>query len=104
MAYRTVRYYPGYGTPSRLEVMQRYLGLKFSAENSVRLPSSVEILGNGSTIYANVALKPERSLNFNLGCFGETQENNAGAFSYEVNGFIRLAKDYIRASVSEKEG
>ena len=104
MAGRTVRYYPGYGMSSRLEVMQRYLGLKFSAENSVRLPSSVEILGNGSTIYANVALKPERSLNFNLGCFGETQENNAGAFSYEVNGFIRLAKDYIRASVSEKEG
>lgn len=100
----TTNYYPGYGVALRSRVLQEKLGIKLSAENSVRLPSSRELLGNGSTVYANVALKPERSGNFNLGLFGENDFGDGHFIRYEAAAFLRLAKDYIRASVAEKEG
>ena len=46
------------------------LAVKVSYEHSVRLPIARELLGNGTTIYANVALKPEKSNNVNLALFG----------------------------------
>jgi len=79
------------------------IAVKASYEHSVRLPLARELLGNGTTIYANVALKPEKSDNINLGFFG-TLGNNAHTFSYEVNGFLRYVDNYIQPEVSEKEG
>lgn len=100
----TTKYYPGYGLAARFNMIERLFGMKLSVENSVRLPSSREMLGNGSTVYANVALKPERSYNFNLGVFGECLFDGGHSVNYEVGGFMRLARDYIRAAVAEKEG
>ena len=79
------------------------LALKASYEHSVRLPLARELLGNGTTIYANVALEPEKSENFNIGLFG-TLRHNDHTLSYEVNGFLRYVDNYIQPQVSEKEG
>lgn len=79
------------------------LAVRASYEHSVRLPLARELLGNGTTIYANVALEPEKSENFNAGLFG-TLRNDRHTLSYEVNGFIRKVDNYIQPQVSEKEG
>ena len=95
--------YLGYGLGSRYLIFDE-LAVKGSYEHSVRLPISREVLGNGSTIYANVTLKPEISDNFNLGLFGMVDFGGGHTVSYEVNGFIRLVDNYIRATVYENEG
>lgn len=77
---------------------------KLSYEHSVRLPLSQELLGNGATIYPNVALQPERSDNFNLGLYGTIRMAPGHVLYYEGNGFLRLVDDYIQATVSQQEG
>lgn len=81
------------------------VAVKASYEHSVRLPLSRELLGNGTTVYPNLTLSPETSNNYNAGVFG-TWFFGEGMhqLSYEVNGFIRHVQNYIRATVSEREG
>ena len=92
----------GYGVGTRFQVVGSF-ALKASYEHSIRLPLARELLGNGTTIYANVALRPESSNNLNVGFFG-TLKNDDHMLSYEVNGFLRRCEDYIQPQVSEKEG
>lgn len=94
--------YLGYGAGSRYLFFEA-LAVKGSYEHSVRLPVSREVLGNGSTVYPNLALKPEISENFNAGLFGTFDLGGGHAISYEVNGFVRLVDNYIRATVTETE-
>lgn len=95
--------YWGYGIGSRMKFVEP-LALKASYEHSVRLPLARELLGNGSTIYANTALNPEKSDNVNLGVFGTWHPGMGHTVYYEVNGFMRFVDDYIQAVVAEKEG
>ena len=95
--------YWGYGVGSRMKFVEP-LALKASYEHSVRLPLARELLGNGSTIYANTALNPEKSDNVNLGVFGTWHPGRGHTVYYEVNGFMRFVDDYIQAVVTEKEG
>ncbi len=95
--------YWGYGVGTRVSFWEP-LALKASFEHSVRLPLARELLGNGSTIYANTALNPEKSDNVNLGVFGTWHPGAGHVLYYEVNGFIRFVDDYIQAVVAEKEG
>ena len=95
--------YWGYGVGTRF-TMSEPLAIKASYEHSVRLPIARELLGNGSTIYPNIALRPESSENFNLGLFGNITLAPSHRLYYEVNGFIRLVDDYIKATVKEQEG
>jgi outer membrane cobalamin receptor len=97
------RNYLGYGLGSRFDITPS-VAAKASYEHSVRLPISREVLGNGSTLYPNVALKPEISENVNLGFFGSWDLGGGNVISYEVNGFLRLVDNFIQATVSETEG
>ena len=92
----------GYGVGLRFQMAEPF-AVKASYEHSVRLPLARELLGNGTTIYANMALRPENSNNVNLGVFG-TLKNADHTLSYEVNGFLRRSEDYIQPQISEKEG
>ncbi|MGX8708506.1 MAG: TonB-dependent receptor domain-containing protein, partial [Bacteroidales bacterium] len=94
--------YVGYGLGTRFLFLDP-LAVKGSYEHSVRLPISRELLGNGSTVYPNVALKPEISENFNVGLFGTVDLGGGHSIAYEVNGFVRLVDNYIRATVKETE-
>lgn len=98
-----VKSYWGAGVGSRYSVCEP-LSVKGSYEHSVRLPLSRELLGNGTTVYPNLALSPETSNNYNLGIFGTYYFDNVNQLSYEANGFIRHVQNYIRATVSEREG
>ncbi|MCH5327700.1 MAG: TonB-dependent receptor [Coprobacter sp.] len=80
------------------------LSVKASYEHSIRLPLARELLGNGTTIYPNLLLKPENSDNVNLTLFGTVPITSEHLLLYEVGGFLRYVNDFIQASVSEKEG
>lgn len=97
------RDYFGYGIGSRFTIIEP-LTIKASYEHSVRLPLARELLGNGTTVYANVALKPESSNNINLGLFGVIHPASGHTLYYEANGFLRYTDNFIQAAVSEKEG
>ncbi len=99
----TTQDFIGYGAGSRFTIAE-HLSIKASYEHSVRLPLTRELLGNGTTVYANVALKPESSNNINLGVFGSWDFASGHTLYYEANGFLRYADNYIQARVSEKEG
>lgn len=98
-----VKNYWGAGIGSRYSLCEPF-AVKGSYEHSVRLPLSRELLGNGTTVYPNLALSPETSNNYNLGVFGTCYWNDVNQLSYEANGFIRHVQNYIRATVSEREG
>ena len=95
--------YFGGGASTRFTLIEPF-SIKASYERSVRLPLARELLGNGTTVYANVALKPENSHNVNAGFFGTWRPAHRHTLSYEANGFMRYVDNYIQASVSEKEG
>ncbi len=92
----------GGGVGTKIELWPE-LALKASYEHTVRLPLAREMLGNGSTIYANLALKPEKSDNINLGLFG-TFRSGLHTLYYEANGFLRFVDNYIQPHITEKEG
>ncbi len=93
----------GYGLGSRYSLFDA-LALKGSYEHTVRLPLARELLGNGTTIYPNLRLRPEMSHNINIGFFGTVDMGEYGNISYEGNAFYRKIKDYIQAKISEAEG
>lgn len=96
--------YWGAGIGTRYSICEP-AAVKASYEHSVRLPLSRELLGNGTTVYPNLALSPEQSNNYNLGVFGTwIFGEGMHQLSYEANGFIRHVQNYIRATVSEREG
>lgn len=99
----TTKNYFGYGTGLRYMFFEP-LAVKVSYEHSVRLPIARELLGNGTTIYANVALEPEKSNNVNLALFGTWHPAGRHTVYYEANGFLRYVDNYIQTSVIEKEG
>ena len=92
----------GGGVGTKVELMPQ-LAVKASYEHTVRLPLARELLGNGSTVYANLALKPEVSDNLNLGLFG-TFRSGLHTLYYEAGGFLRFVDNYIQAQITEKEG
>jgi outer membrane cobalamin receptor len=98
----TTKNYFGYGVGLRYTIME-LLSLKVSYEHSVRLPLARELLGNGTTIYANVALKPENSNNANVSLFG-TWYQSGHTIYYEAGCFLRNVDNYIQANISENEG
>ena len=95
--------YIGYGVGTRYAFLDAF-ALKASFEHSVRLPMARELLGNGTTVYANVKLSPEESNNVNAGLFGTYRPASGHTLYYEANGFVRYVDNYIQAVVSEKEG
>lgn len=95
--------YWGAGVGTRYTIWEQ-LAVKGSYEHSVRLPLSRELLGNGTTVYANLALNPETSNNYNIGLFGTWMADDDNQLNYEANGFIRHVQNFIRATVSEREG
>ena len=99
----TTRDFFGYGAGLRFTIIEP-LSIKASYEHSVRLPLARELLGNGSTVYANVALQPENSDNINMGFFGTCRPASGHTIYYEANAFLRYTDNYIQAKVSEKDG
>lgn len=89
--------YNGYGIASRYTISPS-IGIKASYEKAYRLQRIDEVFGNGYTVVANPALKPENSNNYNVGAYWK----NAAVdhhFFVESGGYLRNAKDFISAVV-----
>ncbi|WP_108822182.1 TonB-dependent receptor domain-containing protein [Dysgonomonas sp. Marseille-P4361] len=98
----STNYNIGYGIASRYRFNSNF-AIKASYEHAIRLPIARELLGNGTTVYPNLTLKPESSNNVNIGMFGEIDCNNKHHLYYEVGSFMRTVKDYIRYKPSPVE-
>ncbi len=64
--------------------------VRFSAEYAYRLPEQDELFGDAVWIVSNFGIRPERSLNLNLG-----YRLQQPVYTVEVNGFYRRTKDMI---------
>ncbi|MCO5248035.1 MAG: TonB-dependent receptor plug domain-containing protein [Chitinophagales bacterium] len=73
---------------------ENYTGWLFrtSIENSYRLPDQMEIFGDNVLILPNISLKPERSLNLNIG----TRYKKKDLITLEANVYYRNIKDMIK--------
>lgn len=72
------------------------LMLKGSFNSEVRIPTSEELIGNGYSILASPALKPERTSGVNLGMLYRHLKQDGGLVEIELNGFYNQLKDMIR--------
>lgn len=65
--------------------------IRLSGELATRLPEQTEILGNGSYVLSNFNIKPEKSVNGNLGL----RTTPTDKLDIELNSFYRITKDLI---------
>jgi outer membrane receptor protein involved in Fe transport len=94
---QTTKSFTGGGVGLSFVVSNRFL-TKVSAEYACRLPSVYELLGDGITTVANVALKPELSMNYNLGFSTKLIERSLLRLTFNGAGFYRKAENFIRAT------
>ncbi|WP_413511821.1 TonB-dependent receptor [Myroides odoratus] len=79
----------GWAMATKYQVNEK-INLRFSVENARRLPGYSELFGDNLFIASNFDLKPEQSVNFNLGF-----DKQEGRFEYSFNTFYRRTKDII---------
>jgi vitamin B12 transporter len=72
-----------------------WLLAKASWEYATRLPTSMELFGDGVFVTANTELNPERSHNLNFNLHLDAPRTRAGDLQLDVNAFWREAKDEI---------
>lgn len=87
----------GYGIASTYFLKD--LQVKFSVENAYRLPTENELFGDELLEGANLALRPEKSTNYNLGA--TLNKELSKKFTLYVDGsvYYRNTHDFIRRSI-----
>lgn len=86
----------GYGTVAAYFIIPEELQIKASYEHAFRLPSAVELLGDGgSRIIPNPNLKPENSDNINIG-FSYNKSFEKHSFGIDGGFIYRNSKDWIQ--------
>lgn len=85
----------GAGLATSWRISDNFL-VKASLENAVRMPSSIEALGNGITISSNPEIRPEKSFNINVGAIlGRFTAGENHGFKASLNTFYRDTKDKL---------
>ena len=85
----------GYGYAAKYTLNPRHL-LKASVERAYRLPDADEILGDGLFVRSNPELRPEQSLNVNLGWMAsQLSLGREAKLSWEPTLFYRDTRDLI---------
>jgi outer membrane cobalamin receptor len=90
---KTSFHHYGLGDSARLRLSEE-LRVKASYEWAARLPSTLELFGDGVLIAQNLALRPERSHNANLG-LQYAREAKTGTWTGDASAFARLADQLI---------
>lgn len=85
----------GYGSALAYQILPT-LQAKLSYEYAYRLPTPIELLGDGIYVRSNVELKPEKSHNFNIGLTYNQQLTRKHFLGFETNFIYRNAKDFIK--------
>lgn len=86
----------GYGTAASYFLIPEEFQIKASFEHAYRLPSALELLGDGITVTPNPNLQPESSDNFNFG-FSYKKTYAIHSFGIEGNYIFRRANDFIQS-------
>lgn len=93
----TTKSFTGAGVGVSYALSER-LSTKASVEYASRLPSVYELLGDGISTVANVSLKPEVSMNYNLGFSLMILNQGSLTLSLDGAGFYRKAENFIRVT------
>ncbi len=81
-----------------------FLLTKFSIEQATRLPTPTEALGNGILVVNNPTLKPEQSLNINLGMtWGRIVMGENNGLTLITSIFFRDTKNQILYSIAGRD-
>ncbi len=92
---RTSRNYVGFSDAMRYKFTADLM-FKISFNSEVRIPTSEELIGNGYSVLASPALKPERTTGTNLGILYRHLKSDGGLVEIELNGFYNQLEDMIR--------
>ena len=92
---KTSKNYIGFSNAMRYKFTNDLM-LKASFNSEVRIPTSEELIGNGYSILASPALKPERTSGVNLGLLYRHIKTDGGLIEIELNGFYNQLEDMIR--------
>ena len=92
---KTSKNYIGFSNAMRYKFTNDLM-LKASFNSEVRIPTSEELIGNGYSILASPALKPERTSGVNLGLLYRHIKADGGLIEIELNGFYNQLEDMIR--------
>lgn len=92
---KTSKNYIGFSNAMRYKFTNDLM-LKVSFNSEVRIPTSEELIGNGYSILASPALKPERTSGVNLGLLYRHIKADGGLIEVELNGFYNQLEDMIR--------
>ncbi|MDO3694189.1 TonB-dependent receptor [Wenyingzhuangia sp. chi5] len=93
--YQSDKDYNGYGFAGSFAILENIIVLS-SAEKAIRLPNENEVFGDaGDNLIANLGVKPEISMNYNLGiCLGKFNIKKHGV-TLSTNLFSRNIQDLI---------
>jgi len=92
VTHTTTNSYTGVGIAAAYDLTES-LKFKFSAENAIRLPTVVEALGDGLNYLPSEDLKPEKSLNLNLGLVKNIQLNDSDTLKLDATAVYRDTTD-----------
>ena len=92
---KTSKNYIGFSNAMRFKFTNDLM-LKASFNSEVRIPTSEELIGNGYSILASPALRPERTSGVNLGLLYRHIKADGGLIEVELNGFYNQLEDMIR--------
>ena len=92
---KTSKNYIGFSNAMRYKFTNDLM-LKASFNSEVRIPTSEELIGNGYSILASPALRPERTSGVNLGLLYRHIKAGGGLIEVELNGFYNQLEDMIR--------
>lgn len=92
---KTSKNYIGFSNAMRYKFTNDLM-LKASFNSEVRIPTSEELIGNGYSILASPALRPERTSGVNLGLLYRHIKADGGLIEVELNGFYNQLEDMIR--------
>ncbi|MCL7988194.1 TonB-dependent receptor [Sphingobacterium sp. lm-10] len=78
--------------------------VKASAERALRMPTDVELFGDEVLETGNAGLRPEKSMNLNLGFIYQQDFNEDHAVYLDVSGMYRKVDDFIRREINARYG
>lgn len=75
------------------------LQLKASAERAYRLPTDRELFGDEILETGNITLRPENSMNYNLGATFNRETSTGYNIHIDVSGYYRDTRDFIKTTL-----
>jgi outer membrane receptor protein involved in Fe transport len=91
----------GWGAAATWLLFHRDLQLKLSYERTSRLPTDIELFGDGDYEQGNTTLKPEKSDNINLNLSWQHNWNDVHTVGVELTPYYRYIRDYIIRTIAQ---